>query len=119
MAKLNKLIAIVFLSTVLLIRVSPIYWQAQYLPSFSSGTSFLTLKSFKTHPDENYMVRVEKGIIDANKIQSIPKIKFSGLLILALFGPLLIYIPRHKSRDTFKFLLSTPPRYILQAALRL
>ena len=119
MAKLKKLIAIVFLSTVLLIRISPVYWQAQYLPSFSSGTSFLTLKSFKAHPDENYLVRVEKGIIDANKIQPIPKIKFSGLLILAFFGSLLSYIPRHKSRHTFKLLLCTPPRYILQAALRL
>ena len=119
MTRIKKQLTIVFLAVFLLIRLSPAYCQAQFLPSFAVRSSILTVKFFRTVSQENFILSVERGIIDTDKFKAIPQIKFSGMLfMLAFAGTFLVCTSRYKVKCNLSYAPQYADKYILLGALR-
>lgn len=120
MAKLKKQIAIVFLGVFILIKVSPAYYRDQFLPQRSTGGSNLSSISFRASQHANFLISIQKGIVDNDTFKAIPKIKFSGVLFAMLFlGTYLISLSTSQNFSSFKYTRGETKKYILQGILRL
>jgi hypothetical protein len=79
-----------FLVIFFLIKANPYYYVCQYFPSIQSINSEKAISFNPRRDHHNFLVRVQKSIVEEDAGTSIPAIKFSGLLLsLFKFGSLL------------------------------
>jgi len=120
MAKLKKLIGLIFLAIFVLIKVSPDYYRDQLLPALSTGNSALVSVHYGTSQNANFLIRIQKGIVENDTFKAIPKIKFSGVIFALMFlGAYLISFGTYQNFLSFKYSICETKKYILQGVLRL
>jgi hypothetical protein len=83
---LKRQVTIVFLLTFTLIKISPIYYRYQLLPVFGRGNSTVAIKPGGINDRGNFLVRVDKSIVDEINHPQVPKIKFSGISFELFFA---------------------------------
>jgi hypothetical protein len=119
MANLKKQITIVFLTIFILVKVSPAYYQYQFLPRQLAGYDS-TSAFFQASHHPNFLIRVYKGVVDNDTFKALPKIKFSGILFgLTFIGACLIFTLPSTRRRPLVSSFCEAKRYIFQGTLRL
>jgi hypothetical protein len=120
MSKLKKLIALVFLAIFVLVKISPDYYRYQLLPALSTGNSALEPIHYGTCQNANFLIRIQKGIVENDTFKIVPEIKFSGFLFALMFlGAYLISPGTYQNLLSFKYSICKTKKYILQSVLRL
>ena len=120
MPKLKKIVAIIFLTVFVAVKVSPDYYRDQLLAALSTGNLAPVTAHYRTSRNENLLVRIQKGIVEDNTFKTIPAIKFSGVIFaLALLGPCLISSGTYQNFLSLKSAIGKPKKYLLQGVLRL
>jgi len=91
--RIGRQLTILFLTIFILVKANPYYYRCQYFSTASETDSQLSF-SIKAKPDHyNFLIRVQKSIVEENKASILPTVKFSGIpLILFALGGVFILL---------------------------
>jgi len=117
---LTKQATLLFIIVFTLIKISPYYFLYQYIPRIQNNNSSEFYKAGVNKDNPNFLIKVDKSIIDKVDAHTVPPIKFSGISFSAFFGsPVLIPLNKLLTSISNNYILSLEKICITQCVLRL
>jgi hypothetical protein len=120
MGTLKKQVTIVFLAVFTLIKVSPVYYRYQLIPAPAHESAKESVRHVAERPNQNFLVRVYKSIVQKNNYIAVPKINFSKTpfdMFLLAIGLILLTAPNKSAPSAYPH--DNTQTYLLHKVFRL